>query len=184
MAPQHIGEGARDIVHAALDHADADVLPGAGEQPGELCAERVVGRKTRMHRATGKEIPDLGRFESLLGRGPHTLELKAVFVNRCGTGELCRESWRRRIHACGDGRLGGKIISIKRPPGLAVLRRELREALDRRLETAADGKDLPVGIDLRPIRIGRDQLEPALGKPELLRRRRQFGDEIAARVNI
>jgi hypothetical protein len=111
--------------------------------------------------------------------------LKAVAVDFCSAGELCRERGRRRVHAGGDGRLCDKIALIERAPGLAVLRRELREALDRHLEIAPNRECLSIGEDLRPIRVGRDQLEPPVrGKPELLRRRRQFGDEIAACMNV
>ena len=41
------GKRARDIVHAAFDDADADVLHGGGKQPGEVGAERIVREQAR-----------------------------------------------------------------------------------------------------------------------------------------
>src|ERR1700675_936879 len=104
-----------------------------------------------MQRAAGEEIPDLPRDKGLLRPGPHALELKAVAVDFCSARELCRERGRRRIHAGGDGGLCDKIAMIERAPGLAVLRRELREAFDRRLEIAPNRECLSIGEDLRLI---------------------------------
>ena len=51
MLLEHLRQRHRHPVHAALDHAHAEVLDGAGEQPGELGTERVVGGECRVQGA-------------------------------------------------------------------------------------------------------------------------------------
>ena len=48
MRAHDLGHRPGDIVHAAFDDAAADILDGAGKQPRELRAQRIVRRERRM----------------------------------------------------------------------------------------------------------------------------------------
>ncbi len=57
--------------------------------------------------------------------------------------------------------------------------------LARRLfDVAADDEVPAVRIELRPVRIRGDRLQAEPGQAELVRRRRQLGDEVAAGVDV
>jgi hypothetical protein len=112
------------------------------------------------------------------------LELEAVAIDGVLARELRGQRWRRRGHAGNDLRLRREVTPIEPAPGIGIGARELLHAARRLLNVAADGKGAAVGKDLRPVRVGRDQLKAVAGEPELVRRGRELGDEIAARVNV
>jgi hypothetical protein len=178
------GKRARHVVHAALDDAHAHVLHGGGKQPGEIGAERIVWSKRAMQGARGKEVAHLRRLKGLVHPGPGALELEAVLVDGVLARELLGQRRRRRGHAGNDIGLRREVALIEPAPRFGVGARELRHAARRLLRVTADDEGAAVGKDLRPVGVGRDQLEPVAGEPELLRRGCELGDEIAARVNV
>ena len=88
------------------------------------------------------------------------------------------------VHAGDDRRLGGEVAGVEPAPGRGVAGGELCEAPGRRLDVAADRQRAAIGEDLRPIRVGREQLEAMVREAQLLRRRRQLGHQIAAGMHV
>jgi hypothetical protein len=171
-------------LHAAFDDADANVLNGGGEQPGEVGAERIVWSKRAMQSARGKEISHLWRLKAFLPPGAGALELEAVAIDGVGARELLGQRWRRGGHASNNLWLRREVALIEAAPGVGIGARELLHAARRLLHVAADGESAAVGKDLRPVRVRRDQLKAVVREPELVRRRGELSDEIAACVYV
>ena len=76
MGRKLCGERARYVVHAAFDHADANVLHSCGEQPSEIGAERIVRAQRAMQAAGSEEIAHLWRLEGLVHPGTRALNWK------------------------------------------------------------------------------------------------------------
>ena len=182
--PQHLRERFADAMHAAPDEAAADVLNRRHEHPREVAAERIVGGEPGVQPGRREEESHLRALEGLVDPVACGLHEEPIAVRAVGRAELLGETLGPAVHGAHDGGLGGREARVERPPRVGVAPREPGDAGRRGLDVPADHEGAAVGKDLCPVRVRRDQLEPVLGEPELVRRGRELGDEVAARVNV
>src|SRR5262245_3173312 len=135
---QYVGEGLRDLVHSAPDNADANVLHGTGEKPGELRTKGVVGGQRGVESAASKEVLDFGRREVLVDPGTRALEMETIAVDDFRARELHRQGSRWRIHLSDNCGLCLEISLVELAPSFPVLPRKLRDASDRCLQSSTN----------------------------------------------
>ena len=182
-AVDHLRERGGDVAHSARDDAAADVLDRRDEEPGELPTERIVGSEPRVETRRGEEEADLGALEGLLGPRSAALQLGAVTVGALA-GKGLGERTRRAEHGAEDFRPRRLVLAVEAQPRLGVLPREGGDAPRRRRGVAGDHELATVGEDLCPVGVRSEEAKAVAGEAELLGRRPELGDEIAAGVDV